>query len=98
MDANQKNRLKSNVTNLPKMASAWFIALAGMLATWWFSLTPDAQLAALKALPFQLPAETYPAALTIVGLVLRIWPQKSLMPPDEPTDVDTQPLDRKAEP
>lgn len=92
-----KQALKTNVSNLPKMLSAWFIAAMAALAAWWVGLEPAKQVEYLQLLPWKFPPEVYPTVLGLIGLVLRVVPQSSLHPPAEtPTadDVPTQPAER----
>jgi hypothetical protein len=90
MEQAQKDRLKANVVSLPKMLSAWFITLTGLLTAWWLGLGEPKQLEYLMMLPWKLPAEVYPLLLIVIGLALRAWPQTSLTPPD-PDVQDTLP-------
>jgi hypothetical protein len=84
MDQEAKTRLASNVAGLPKMFSAWAMTLAGVLGTIWFSLPADQQLELFKHSP--LPMWSYPIAMTVLGIVGRVWPQKSFNPPtNQPT-------------
>lgn len=92
MDPMMKARLSENVHNAPKMLSNWIMALAGVLGAIWFALPPEQQLMLLQNSP--LPAWSYPVVLTAIGVLARVWPQKSLMPPESPAGADTQPLER----
>lgn len=92
MDQLSKDRLAANMQNAPKMLSNWVMVLAGTLGAIWFALPPEQQLLVLQNSP--LPPWSYPIVLTAIGVIARVWPQKSLMPPAPPVsdDVPTQPL------
>jgi hypothetical protein len=99
VDNQSKARLAQNWQNAPKMVSNWIMLLAGTLGAIWFSLPPEQQLVLLQNSP--LPAWSYPVVLTAIGVIARLWPQKSLMPPETPTTDDvpttTQPIERNPE-
>lgn len=81
-----KDKLATNLSSLPKMASAWVISAAGALGAIWLALPPEQQRALVEHSP--LPAWAYPVALTVAGLAARVWPQKSLTPDDPETPKD----------
>lgn len=92
MDQLSKDRLAANMQNAPKMLSNWVMVLAGTLGAIWFALPAEQQMLVLQNSP--LPPWSYPIVLTAIGVIARVWPQKSLMPPAPPVsdDVPTQPL------
>jgi hypothetical protein len=90
MEQVQKDRLKANLTSMPKMLSAWFITLTGLLTAWWLGLDALEQTRYLQMLPWKLSADKYPLLLLVIGLALRAWPQTSLTPPT-PDEQDTLP-------
>lgn len=78
MTPENKEKLAANVKASYKMASNWVMTIAGALATVFFSLPPE-QMAELVKHSF-VPPWAYPIALTALGIVARVWPQKSLTP------------------
>ena len=74
-----KDKFISNLVALPKMNSAKFMTLCGVLAMVWIGLPADQQAAVIAHLP--LPAWALPIIATIIGLAVRVWPQVSLTPP-----------------
>jgi hypothetical protein len=78
MEQEAKERLAKNVSNLPKMASTWAMTAAGILGAIWFSLPQEQQMDLIVNSP--LPPWSYPIALTAIGVIARVWPQKSFAP------------------
>lgn len=79
MEPEAKARLVDNIASLPKMASAWAMSAAGFLGMVWFTLPPEQQRALIEHSP--LPPWAYPIALTVIGVIARVWPQKAVAPP-----------------
>jgi hypothetical protein len=78
MDQALKDRLAANVLALPKMLSAWVMALAAALGVIWFQLPAEQQHALVQHSP--LPVWAWPVAMSVLGIVARVWPQRSFMP------------------
>lgn len=68
-------QLLSNLNIAHKMLSNWVMGTAGTLGVIWFSLPPDQQKLLIEHSP--IPAWAYPIALTVVGILARLWPQKA---------------------
>jgi hypothetical protein len=94
MDQTSKDRLKANFSSAHKMLSNWVFGAIGALGAIWFALPPEQQQVLLQNSP--LPAWSYPVVMTAVGVLARLWPQKSLMPPELGAQ-DTQPLEGEPE-
>lgn len=78
MDQTTKDKLAINIGAAHKMASTWVMGAAGALGVIWFSLTPDMQMQIIQHSP--LPTWSYPIVLTAIGVISRVWPQKSITP------------------
>lgn len=79
MDDTTKARLDANLANGWRMASNWVQGVAGMMFAIYLALPPD-QLATLNShLP--VPAWALPITTSVIGIVARLWPQKSITPP-----------------
>ena len=74
-----KDKFITNLIALPKMNSAKFMTVCGVLAMVWIGLPADQQATVIAHLP--LPAWALPIMATIIGLAVRVWPQVSLTPP-----------------
>lgn len=86
MDAEKKEKLATNVANSWKMASNWVFTISGAIVAIYVSLPVEQQAALIAHLP--LPAWMVPIAGSVVGVAVRLWPQKSLAPKED--DQDTQ--------
>lgn len=78
MDSTTKDKLAINVANSWKMASNWVMGAAGIAFTIYLALPPLQQQTLLDHLP--VPAWLLPILASIVGIVARLWPQKSITP------------------
>ena len=78
MDQALKDRLAANLLALPKMFSVWVMAIVAALGVVWFQLPAEQQQALVQHSP--LPVWAWPIAMSVIGIVARAWPQRSLMP------------------
>lgn len=69
-----KDGLTLNLRNAPRMFSTWAMTLAGALGAIWFALPAEQQRTLLEHSP--LPAWSWPIALTVLGIIGRMWPQR----------------------
>ena len=69
-----KDRLALNLSNATRMFSTWAMTLAGTLGTIWFALPAEQQRTLLEHSP--LPMWSWPIALTVLGIIGRMWPQR----------------------
>ena len=76
MDLTTKDKLATNVANGWKMASNWVMAAAGVIFTIYLALPPDQQQAIVQHLP--VPPWLLPIVATVIGILARLWPQKSI--------------------
>lgn len=73
-----KQKILVNLTNSYKMASNWWFTMLGILGVIWVNM-PDAQQQVVIAhLP--VPGWMLPIIGTVIGIVARLWPQKSISP------------------
>lgn len=79
MEDQTKEKLAANVSNSYKMASNWAIAATGALFTIYLALPVEQQQALVQHLP--VPPWVLPIVTSVIGIVARLWPQKSLTPP-----------------
>lgn len=78
MDQTTKDKLDTNVSNAFKMASNYVMAGAGGLFAIWLALPVDMQQTLIQHLP--VPPWTLPILTAVIGIVARLWPQKSITP------------------
>ena len=78
MDQTTKDKLWINVSNSLKMASNYVMAGAGAMFAIWLSLTTDMQQTVIQHLP--VPPWLIPILTAVLGIVARLWPQKSITP------------------
>lgn len=78
MDDTTKDKLATNASNAFKMASNWVMGAAGLMFAVYLSLPVDQQ----QALVNHLPVEPWliPIATSTIGILARLWPQKSISP------------------
>jgi len=91
MDQTTKDKLAVNVTNSWKMASNYVMAIAGALFAIYLALPLDQQQTLVAHLP--VPAWALPIAGSVVGIVARLWPQKSITADVAAAKSDTPPKD-----
>lgn len=78
MTPDTKAKLAVNVANSWKMASNWIMTATGAMFAIYLAL-PQAQQDALVAhLP--VPPWVLPIITSVIGIVARLWPQKSITP------------------
>jgi hypothetical protein len=73
-------RLRANLIQAHRMASMWVMTVASFAAAIWLGLDAAQQAAVIKALP--IPPWAVPVGVGVVGAFARIWPQKSINPPE----------------
>ena len=78
MDDTTKDKLTINLANSYKMASNWWFTVLGAMGVIWVNLPVEQQQALLAHLP--VPGWVLPIAATVIGIVARVWPQKSITP------------------
>lgn len=78
MDDNMKDKLATNAANAWKMWSNWVMTASGVVGAIYLALPDEQKQALLNHLP--LPAWLIPIVGTVIGVALRIWPQKSITP------------------
>lgn len=99
MDDTTKARLASNLRDLPKTATLWVTTLISLAASVYVSLPPAQQQQVLALLPVPSWAMPFLAVLLPIAIA-RIWPQRSLSAPAEPSEPadrstdKTQPFER----
>lgn len=76
MDDLQKQKLAVNVGASYKMLSNWWFGVLGTVGVIWSQLSAEQTQAILAHLP--LPAWMIPILGTVIGIALRLWPQKSI--------------------
>lgn len=69
-------KLRANISIIHKMASVWVMGVAGTVGTIWFALPSDQQVVLL--MHAHVPMWVAPIVATVIGVVARIWPQKSI--------------------
>ena len=79
MDETTKDKLAINVSNAWKMWSNWIMSAAGIAFAIYLALPADQQQTLIQHIP--VPAWLLPIAASVVGIVARLWPQKSITPP-----------------
>ena len=78
MDEITKEKLAVNVANAHKMASNYVMGASGVAFAIYLGLPPEQQAALIAHLP--LPPWLVPIIGSVVGIVARLWPQKSITP------------------
>ena len=78
MDEIIKDKLAINVANSWKMASNWIMSAAGIMFAIYLALPLDQQAALVAHLP--VPPWVLPIVTSVIGIVARLWPQKSITP------------------
>lgn len=78
MDPTTKDKLATNVANSWKMASNYVMAAAGVAFTIYLALPPEQQQTLIQHLP--VPPWVLPIVASVIGIVARLWPQKSITP------------------
>jgi hypothetical protein len=76
MTPETKDKITTNVSNSWKMASNWAMSLTGAMFAVYLALPLDQQQAVVTHLP--VPAWVLPIITSVIGIVARLWPQKSL--------------------
>ena len=76
MEQSAKESLVLNASNAWRMASNWAMATAGTVFAIYLSLPAEQQKTIIEHLP--VPPWVMPIAATVLGIVARIWPQKSV--------------------
>lgn len=84
MEQETKDKLAENAANSWKMASNWVMAAAGVAFGIYLGLPADQQQQLIAHLP--LPAWVLPIVASVIGIVARLWPQKSLAPKEPESD------------
>lgn len=78
MQQETKDKIKLSAANAHKMASNWVTVVWGAALTILFAMPADALAAVVSRLP--VPAWTVPVIVAVIGVVARLWPQKSITP------------------
>lgn len=78
MDDVTKDKLAVNAANSWKMASNWVMSAAGAAFAIYLALPADQAQALIDHLP--VPPWVLPIVATVIGIVARLWPQKSITP------------------
>lgn len=78
MDPTTKQKLAINASNAWKMWSNWVMAAAGIAFGIYLQLPIEQQQALVQHLP--VPPWLLPIVATGLGIVARLWPQKSISP------------------
>jgi hypothetical protein len=78
MDAATEAKLMLNLANAHKMASNYVWVATGLIWTVYLSLPLDQQQTLVAHLP--VPVWALPIVGSVLGIVARLWPQKSLAP------------------
>lgn len=78
MDDVTKNKFATNVANSWKMASNWIMSLAGTLGMIYLAIPEEQEKTIIQHLP--IPVWSVPIVLTVIGIIARLWPQKSITP------------------
>lgn len=73
-----KDKIKLSAANAHKMASNWVAVVWGGALAILFAMPADALAAVVSRLP--VPAWTVPVIVAVIGVVARLWPQKSITP------------------
>lgn len=79
MDDATKDKLAINAANAWKMWSNWVMTASGIAFAIYLALPQDQQATLVQHMP--VPAWLLPIIGSIIGIVARLWPQKSLTPP-----------------
>lgn len=92
MTPENKEKLATNIANAPKMLSAWFITIVGLVWTAYISLPAVCEVAAASCLSQAMildairplfawvPPPILALATTVLGLYLRMKPQANITP------------------
>lgn len=78
MEQVTKDKLTVNVENAHKMASNWAATATGALFVVYLALPAEQQAALVAHLP--VPAWVIPIITSVISIVARLWPQKSITP------------------
>ncbi len=78
MDDITKQKLAVNIENAHKMASNYVMGASGVAFAIYLGLPPEQQAAILAHLP--VPPWLVPIIGSVIGIVARLWPQKSITP------------------
>lgn len=77
MKQTSKDRLAANASSAWRMASNWVMTAAGVVFAIYLALPLDQQQTLIAHLP--VPPWAIPIAASVIGIVARIWPQRSIM-------------------
>lgn len=91
MDQTTKDKLATNVANSWKMASNYVMGLAGAIFAVWLALPPEIQQTVIDHLPVK--PWLLPVITAVLGIVARLWPQKSISPEVAAAESDQPPAD-----
>jgi len=91
MDPTTKEKLQINVNNAWKMASNWVMAAAGIAFAIYLQLPLEQQQTLIQHLP--VPPWLLPILASVVGIVARLVPQKSITPAVAAKSEDAPALD-----
>lgn len=78
MEDTTKAKIATNVSNSWKMASNWVITISGAMFAIYLALPPEQQSALVNHLPVQ--PWLVPIVTSVIGVMARLWPQKSITP------------------
>lgn len=78
MDEASKDRLAINAANATKMARNWVMTASGAAFAIYLALPLEQQQALIAHLPVQ--PWLLPIVASVLGILARIWPQKSITP------------------
>lgn len=78
MEQQTKDKLVINLANSWKMASNYVSVASGAMFCVYLALPADTQLAIVQHLP--VPPWAIPVITSILNVVARLWPQKSITP------------------
>lgn len=92
MEQEAKDKLAINVANSWKMASNWVMTISGALFAIYLSLPPDQQQTLVNHLP--VPPWLVPIIGTVIGVLARLWPQKSITADVAAAKSDAPPTDK----
>ena len=78
MNETTKDKVATNVANSWKMSSNWVFTATGAMFAIYLSLPIEQQ----QTLLAHLPVEPWvvPIVTSVIGIVARLWPQKSITP------------------